>query len=84
MGIFDKLKAYSFIDFRLGNKDPKGNYIAEVMKEVPRNSPNHISLKKKIDSEIGFSGKKSRGMPYPTLIKYLALALEDIENADKQ
>ena len=77
MDMVEKMKAYSFVDFKFGTKDPMENYVVEVMKEVKRNSSNHIILKGKIDKELGFEEKNSRGIYYPTMIKYLALALEN-------
>lgn len=78
MDIVNQLKSYNFTNFKLWRNDPQGKTIAEVMEVVPRGSKTHIELKKKIDDEIGFDRKKQRGMPYPTLIKYLALALDDM------
>lgn len=79
MSIVEKLKLYNFRDFKMGHLDPKGKYIADVMEEVARNSEEHTILKEKIDVELGFDKKRQRGITYPTLIKYLALALEDID-----
>lgn len=79
MGILENLMLYDFTNFKLGNNDPKENHLSEVMKVVPRGHKNHKDLKEKVDKELGFDNEGQHGISYPTLIKYLALALEDME-----
>lgn len=81
--IIEKLKEYDFTNFTLGNNDPKENYISEIMKVVARDSENHVMIKGKLDKELGYVEDNSRGIPYPTLVKYLALALEDMDKTNK-
>ena len=79
MDLIERLNAYDFTNFKMGNNDPQEKYVSVVMLEVPRNSENHNQLKNKIDKELGFDKEVQHGISYPTLIKYLALALEDME-----
>lgn len=80
MNIIEKLISYDFTNFKQKNCDPDEKYISRVMKEVERGGNNHHLLKEKIDKELRVTGKNRRGIYYPTMIKYLALALMEIES----
>lgn len=76
-----KLKTYNFIGLKKENNDPKEQYVSAIMKEVERGGENYNFFKEKLDKELGFKEENCRGIYYPTMVKYLALALEEIENA---
>lgn len=82
MEIIERLMSYDFTNFKLRNNDPEAKYITEVMEAVSRGDKNHEELKAKIDKELGFNNAGQEGIRYQTLIKYLALGLEDMERGN--
>lgn len=80
MGILEQLKAYDFKDFKLGDNYPSAENYYRVLKEIPPHSDEHNDFWNKMSIELGFDIEKDRGIYYYTMIRYLALALENIES----
>lgn len=72
------LEQYNFTDFKHKKKYPKAKYVYPIMLEFEKEEENIKKFKKKLKTELGFK-EGDKGITYPTLIKYLALALEELE-----
>lgn len=80
MGVIEQLKLYDFEGFKLDDRYPNAESYYMVLKEIPPNSKMHHLFKEKMDKELEFCEDNSRGTYYYTMIRYLALALEDLKN----
>lgn len=78
MDIARKLKEYDFTDFKFREKHPSAKSFYKVMKKFPYKGETTQDIKVKLDKELGF-GTGDYGSYYYTMIRYLALALEDMK-----